>query len=1042
MASTVLFLLQLLLLSSLVTASHHYGGSMTFTYKGTNPDGSFKVDVRARETYDGCYYYHYWYCYDGNCGYPVTRASNQIDSSTNAPMYNRQWCETENVETWQFPGDKPVQLRSASCCWIATRNNVGNWRFNTLVDLGRRSDTGQPNRSPDIAVLPFIRVPQNCPRAYKLPSFDPDGDRVRCRYGNIPNIECDNCQSISGFQLDEDTCTLHYQYATSHYAAFGFEMVVEDFSQYPVNLFYSDGSRIQKYPLLARRKRQITMTPPISSKTNTVAPTWPWQITSTSTPTTTTTTTTSQWWWWFGAQPTSLTGTTTTRPTTTTTTTSTTIPWWWWWTTTSTPTTTTTPPTTTTTATPTTLPWWWWWNTATPPTTRTTATTTTTPTTIPWWWWWTTTSTPTTTTTPPTTTTTATPTTLPWWWWWTTTSTPTTTTTPPTTTTTATPTTLPWWWWWNTATPPTTRTTATTTTPPTTIPWWWWWTTTSTPTTTTTPPTTTPPTTTTTAPPTTIPWWWGWTTTTPPTTAPPTTIPWWWWWTTTSTLTTTTTAPPTTIPWWWGWTTTTPPTTTIPTTTATSDRSTDPFSKLPLQFSFLVDPPVPSCQEGLYLPKFESPTPANGQHVQAEVTKELEIRVKATATYSSIQNIIMSGPTNITKHRITSDEFVIKWTPVPDDLGDHYPICFAVEASSGSSIYQSEMRCVIVDIRKEQIEAKVTCTESSMKVEVAKSSFFGLREDHLRLSDPSNTICSLRTHSNQSHIVAVIPLNACGTQIEEDDDYLIFKNEITTVDDNVNSLITRKHLVEARFYCQYPKRGNVTLGFSAHRKKVTVWEKGFGTFTYQFEFYPDSQFRTMINPNSYPLEYDVGERIYMELDSSSSINNTEMLVESCRAAPYDNPNYHPTYSIIENGCVVDPTVQVHFSSEGQFKFSMEAFKFIGLHDQVYISCSVIMCEGGNPNTRCSQGCINSTSHSSRRRREAVLQTGKHFVSQGPLRLRRSADVEGGGSGMNLNMNLVFIAGCLLAAVGMICGVLIYRAKRSKVKYQPLPLEES
>lgn len=43
---------------------------------------------------------------------------------------------------------------------------------------------------------------------------------------------------------------------------------------------------------------------------------------------------------------------------------------------------------------------------------------------------------------------------------------------------------------------------------------------------------------------------------------------------------------------------------------------------------------------------------------------------------------------------------------------------------------------------------------------------------------------------------------------------------------------------------------------------------------------------------------------------------------------------------------------------------------------------------------------------------------------------------------NLNLNLVFIAGCLLAAVGMICGVAMYRAKISKVKYQPLPAFES
>ncbi|KAM4744350.1 CUB and zona pellucida-like domain-containing protein 1 [Anableps anableps] len=446
-----------------------------------------------------------------------------------------------------------------------------------------------------------------------------------------------------------------------------------------------------------------------------------------------------------------------------------------------------------------------------------------------------------------------------------------------------------------------------------------------------------------------------------------------------------------------------------------------------------VDPSVSSCQEGLYLPQLVAPTPSDGERIVGEVEKELEIRIKAQATHSAIDNVIFSGPTNVTKHRDTKNEFVIRWTPTEDDLGDYYPICFAVESVNGRSVYQSEMRCVLVEIRKKQIQATVTCTETTMKVEVEKASFFGLQEDHLRLNDPSNTICSLDRHSNSTHIVAIIPLNDCGTQIEEDDDYLIFKNEITTEEDDLNKLITRKHLVEAQFYCQYPKRGNVTLSFSAHRKNVTVWEKGFGTFTYEFEFYQDSQFQAMFSPNSYPLEFDIGNRIYMQLDATSSVNNTEMFVESCRAAPYDNPNYHPTYSIIENGCKVDPTVQIHSTpNDRQFRFSMEAFKFIGLHDQVYISCTVMMCEAGNPNTRCSQGCINSTMHNSfsRRKREALIESGEHFISQGPLRLRREADPRA-GSAFSLNLNLVFVAGCLLVAVGMVCGVLIYKTRTSR-----------
>ncbi|XP_023806731.1 uncharacterized protein LOC111946765 [Oryzias latipes] len=692
MTSMVLLLLQTLLLLPLVSASHHFGGTVGFSYKGTNPDGSFKVSFRNKATYDGCQFSHYWSCSRGNCGSTNGGQKTVIDSSSNAPIYNSQWCETETVETRTVGSDKPFELR----------------------------------------------VPENCPRSYKLMAFDPDGDRVRCRYGNYNDRECDGCDQPSGFHLDEDSCTLHYQQGSADPRVYGFEMV------------------------------RTTLPPSPTSAA-------------------------SRWMW-----PTS-----------------------------------TTPP-------------------------------------------------------PPTTT---------------------QTTTSPTTTTT------------QTTTSPTTSTRSTT-----------------------------------------------------------------------RQSTTTAGHPPYT--------------------------NTSPLSKLPLQFSLLVDPAVPSCKEGVYLPTFVHPTPADGARIKAEVNKEVEIKVKAEATHSVMQDLIMSGPSNISMHRSTHNEFVIRWTPMADDLGEHYPICFAVESATGSAIssfqtasynhvhatavsqsgvYQTEMRCVLVDVGKEQIKANVVCGESSMRVEIPKDSLTGLFEDHLELSDPTNTVCSLTTHSNSSHVIADFPLNACGTQIEEDDENLFFKNEITTVDDP-SQLITRKHLMEISFYCQYAKKSNMTVGFTAHRKNITVWERGFGTFTYQFEFYPDSQYQAMIDPNSYPLEYELGSKIYMEIEASSSPNNTEMFVESCRASPYDNPNYHSTYTIIDNGCTVDPTVQIYApSNQKQFRFSVEAFKFIGLHDQVYISCSVMVCEAGNPNTRCSQGCMNSSSsndHHHIHKREAGVQSGAHFISQGPLRLHSDNSVSG------------------------------------------------
>ncbi|XP_034056584.1 uncharacterized protein LOC117535989 [Gymnodraco acuticeps] len=319
MAAALLLPLQLV---SLASASHHYGGTVTYSYKGRNPDGSFRVDFRNRATYDGCQYSHSWSCYNNDCGYVTNQQRGTIDRSTNAPQSNRQWCETETVQQRKVTTDKPFQMRASSCCWTKTRNSVSGWRLLTQVDLGTRSDTGKPNRSPDIAILPFLRVPQNCPRTYKLMSFDPDGDTVRCRYGNIRNIECSGCNQPSGFVLDQGSCSLHYRNAIANPSVFGFELVVEDFPQRPISLSYTDGTQSYKAPLIPmRRKRALNHTYPTTTSASfrTATPNkiqWWWNHNPTPAPFRTATPNRIQWWWNHNPTPAP---TTTEVPT----------PWWW-----------------------------------------------------------------------------------------------------------------------------------------------------------------------------------------------------------------------------------------------------------------------------------------------------------------------------------------------------------------------------------------------------------------------------------------------------------------------------------------------------------------------------------------------------------------------------------------------------------------------------------------------------------------------------------------------------------------------------------------
>ncbi|XP_031416563.1 CUB and zona pellucida-like domain-containing protein 1 [Clupea harengus] len=284
---------------------------------------------------------------------------------------------------------------------------------------------------------------------------------------------------------------------------------------------------------------------------------------------------------------------------------------------------------------------------------------------------------------------------------------------------------------------------------------------------------------------------------------------------------------------------------------------------------------------------------------------------------------------------------------------------------------------------------------------------------------------------------------------KDDGKYLIFRNMILSNNDP-RAIITRDAEVDIEFFCKYSKRGDVVLSYIAHRPPVTFTEKGFGTFTYQFEFFQSQALTQQKDINSYPLEFDVGDMMYMQIESISSVPNTELFAESCRATPSDNPHDTISYPIILHGCKADETVQLYANgNRSKVQFAMKAFKFIGHHDQVYITCSVILCEAGMTNSRCSQGCSritkrevsfqSATNHSSGHQihnrdvpseatgyflshshhkineRAASYQTSGHFISQGPVRLRHQIDspvAEG------MNKNLIFSVSCLLAAIAM------------------------
>lgn len=138
-------------------------------------------------------------------------------------------------------------------------------------------------------------------------------------------------------------------------------------------------------------------------------------------------------------------------------------------------------------------------------------------------------------------------------------------------------------------------------------------------------------------------------------------------------------------------------------------NTSDAISKIPLQFVFRVDDVVPSCQEGVYLPKYEPPTPADGARLFTLAGQTLDIVIKATVTtaYSSVE-LLYSGPHNAIQTNQTTAaaiQYSLKWTPSQSEDGESHPFCFVVQVVSsavGSTrTFHSELRCVIVTVGNE-----------------------------------------------------------------------------------------------------------------------------------------------------------------------------------------------------------------------------------------------------------------------------------------------------------------------------------------------------
>ncbi|XP_043954742.1 uncharacterized protein LOC122821012 [Gambusia affinis] len=237
----LLSLLPLLLLLSASQASHFLGTMMTYYPKETFADGSVSVILRYKLNYVSCSYSDTWQC-SGNCGTQTqTLALSVVEEVSN------EWCQREGVITRLLPNNTGFQTLLANGNWIDNiQNGIVSWRALTAVEMRNRSDIGKPNTSPQTSILPALRIPSNCAKNINLLAFDPDGDEVRCRYGNTSASECNPCTPPSVLSVSS-SCSLSFSPTyNNNELPYAVQLVIEDFPKQNIILTQTDGSQVVK----------------------------------------------------------------------------------------------------------------------------------------------------------------------------------------------------------------------------------------------------------------------------------------------------------------------------------------------------------------------------------------------------------------------------------------------------------------------------------------------------------------------------------------------------------------------------------------------------------------------------------------------------------------------------------------------------------------------------------------------------------------------------------------------------------------------------
>lgn len=271
----------------------------------------------------------------------------------------------------------------------------------------------------------------------------------------------------------------------------------------------------------------------------------------------------------------------------------------------------------------------------------------------------------------------------------------------------------------------------------------------------------------------------------------------------------------------------------------------------------------------------------------------------------------------------------------------------------------------------------------------------------LETDDPSCTPVDFTS----AFAIFQFPVTACGTTIEEEGDYVVYENHMSSsyeVGLGPRGSITRDSHFELLFQCRYSGTAVEALIMEVNAVPPPIPVAAVGPLRVELKLgngqchskgcvEEEAAYSSFYTPADYPITKVLREPIYVEVNIlERSDPNIILNLEHCWATSTSNPHSLPQWDLLVNGCPfhedrylttvvpVDSSSGLHYPTHYK-RFIVKMFTFVDQNtftvqkDTVFIHCATAVCYPSSTNS-CEQPC-----HRQRRAALTKASSGQRAV---------------------------------------------------------------